>query len=493
MYSVIYAILLLFSLVYLIGFSAEGLNGTTYTSAMGTVLIIVLVSLIVLIIQNMTSPKGKKNEKVGVFTLFLLAYICVHFQTFTNMMVFDDFVDRFNVYGNIAVNLRTALISLIGLEAYLLGNSITLQKKTLPILNRRKVVIAQGKQLKTKTYFVLFCSVLIFAYLNGQTYLSGSYSQEMLNNMSGTMNAYSGILVDILLFSSILFQVYSIRDYSSEKLSLLSYFKSFSLLFYVSVVIYLGLVIISGDRGPIITFVLSMAFGYVMISKHRFRWVSLLIIIIFGGLVLSVIGIARADRTGGAYNLQSNEYVLTILNFNSVFPFTEELAGSNRTAIWAVESTPGEYPFRNGLFSLNHLLGIVPFSSSILNAVGININGNNHYGHSSSFLDWYTQGDNVTAGVGTSTVADIYLDFGVPGIVLVLFIMGLFFSRMDRITANYTPNSIPLIVMITCLVFFSNSVYLARSSVLPLFRNIVWLYILMLILIKTNNSKKIAV
>ena len=458
---------------------------------MKTILILVLVNLLILMVQNIINSKGKRNEIVGVFILFLLAYLCVHFQTFTNLMAYDDYEDRFNVYNDKYINLRTALIAIIGLESFLLGNSIALHRKSMPKLYGIRVLVSEGKRLKKRIDFFLLLAVLLFTYLNGRKYLEGVYSQEMLDNMSGTMNAYSGILVELLFYSAVLFQVYSIRESVPKYFSFASYLRSFSFIFYLSVLIYVVLVFIYGDRGPIISFVLSMGFGYIMISKHRFRWVTLVMFFVVGGLFLSVIGVARADRIDGFYNLQNTEdNIKTILDLKSVFPFTEELAGSNRTAIWAVESTPSKYPYRYGLFSLNHILGIVPFSGTILRTMGININGSNHFGHSSSFLNWYTQGDNVTAGVGTSTVADVYLDFGVPGVVVVLFLLGLFFTRLDRIMMNYSSNSIPLLTMITCLVFFSSSVYLARSSIIPLFRNIVWLYVLMIVLLKTNVVKK---
>lgn len=492
MVSIIYAILLVFSLLYLVELPVGSIPANEYEKGMTMVLMLVLASIIVLIIQNMLSPRNKRNEKVGVFSFFLIAYLCVHFQTFTNMMVFDDYVDNFNVYNDKVVNLRTALVSLVGLEAYLLGNSIFLSKKNNIQLDKFRVMVADYKVLRKRTDFFLLMSVLLFFVLNGKTYLAGAYSQEMLNSMSGTMNAYSGILVELLLYSAIILKIYSTKE-DNKNISVIGYLKSFSALFYISITIYLGLVVISGDRGPLISFVLSMAFGYIMITKRRFRWITLIMFFVVGGLFISVMGIARADRSGGSYNLQNNEYVLTILNLNSVFPFTEELAGSNRTAIWAVESTPSEYPFRYGLFSLNHILGIIPFSGKILNTLGININGSNHYGHSASFLDWYTQGDNVTAGVGTSTVADIYLDFGVPGIVIVLFIIGMFYSKLDKIIMNYQSLNVPIFTMITCLVFFSGSVYLARASILPQFRNIVWLYILLYFIFQTGKSRKLLI
>lgn len=491
MMSIIYIVLLLYSIANLVSIQLNGIEGNAYYTGMKTVLILVLVNLLVLIVQNIINSKGKRNEIVGVFTLFLLAYLCVHFQTFTNLMAFEDYEDRFNVYNDKYINLRTAIISIIGLEALLLGNSIALHRKTVSKLYGIKVLVSEGKKLKKRIDFFLFLSVLLFTYLNGRQYFEGVYSQEMLDNMSGTMNAYSGILVELLFYSAVLFKIYSIRESVPKYFTFVTYLKSFSFLFYLSVLIYLVLVFIYGDRGPIISFVLSMGFGYIMISKHRFSWVTLLTFFVIGGMFLSVMGIARADRMEGSYNLQNTENnIKTILDLKSVFPFTEELAGSNRTAVWAVESTPSEYPYRNGLFSLNHIIGIIPFSGTLLKTMGININGSNHYGHSSSFLNWYTQGDNVTAGVGTSTVADIYLDFGVPGVVIVLFLLGLFFARIDKIMMNYSSNSIPLLTMITCLVFFSSSVYLARSSIIPLFRNVVWLYVLMTVLLKTNIVKK---
>lgn len=485
MFIIIYSILLFIAIGSLI-LLPESQNNFSYSSNLALILLAVLGCVACLIIQNKAIQKNKRNPKVGIFVFFLMAYICVHFQTFANLIVFPDYLDIFNAYDNKFVNTRTALISLIGLLAYLIGNSLAMiSNKKISCHMHRTIKVSHS--LKNIIDFFLLISVFIFYYFNGRMYLSGGYSQEMLNSMSGTMSTYSTILVELLISCSVMVNLYLISD-ENYNLSAVGYIKSFSLIFYSAVLIYILLAFAFGDRGPIITIVLSMMFGYVMVTKRQFRFRTLVFWFAIGGLLVSVIGIARMDRTEGSYNMQ-NDYVMTIISLNSVCPFTEELAGSNRTAIWAVESTPSSYPFRNGLFTLNNLIGIIPFSNTALNAFGINLNGDNHYSHSSGFLSWYDQGDYVTSGVGTSTIADIYLDFGVFGVFIVLLMLGWLFNNLDYAIVNYKAKNLSLIAMVSCIVLFSNSIYLARSVMLFQARSIVWLFVLSSILIKFYGKK----
>lgn len=484
MSSIVEIIILLF--ITLSGFLSLSQSDELYKTHLAGIIVLLLLCIIILF-KSRNRNLGQKKW-VSTFYLFLVAYFIVHFQKFIDILVLPNMDDIFGVYNNHEVVLRTAYISLLGFEGLILGylcfsrklKSLNynshFQQDSLCTISRLRVIA-----------FVQFLAVVLFIFYNGTIYLAGGYSQEMINQMSGSMNAYVVILVDFMTYAAILINA-AILNRNQKDLNLVSFLRSFPVLFHVSVIVYLSFVLISGDRGPIITYFLAILYGYLLVSKKNINIFRILVIFFVASLSISIVGIARQDRAVNGSLKGPKSYYNTVMAGESVMPLTDELAHSNRTAIWAVESTPDLYPYRYGFYTLNNLISVIPFSNSILNALGLNLLAYSKYGHSGAFLDWYSQGDIVTAGVGTSTVADIYLDFGPYGVFIVLFILGMILCKTDYILYNVKSSSISLWWQVVGIVLFSNSVYMARSVMLFQLRNVVWLYLVMLLIFKLGKK-----
>ena len=327
-------------------------------------------------------------------------------------------------------------------------------------------------------------TLMLFLSFNARTYLQGNYSQELLELNKGTMSTYSVILLNCCMYSITILKGYEL-SVCGRCPSLKGYLSSLGIVYYLCGGIYMLFCFALGDRGPLIFFILSLLFGYFLATKRRFSIVSVIIVLFIGAFFINAIGIRRSSderRSIEQYNQQ-------IIDINSVSPLTAELSSSNRTVIYAVESTPSPYPYRYGLFTINNLLSIVPFSSSIFKAIGVNFSSLSHYAHSSQFFTWYEQGDNPYSGVGSSTIADIYVDFGPLGVVIILLFVGMLIRRLDLLLFNPDVRCYSLFMLVLGCVFFSQSIYIPRSMLIPILRTSVWTFVFMWLIISLTKHR----
>ncbi|MNF80580.1 hypothetical protein D3C84_628270 [compost metagenome] len=91
-------------------------------------------------------------------------------------------------------------------------------------------------------------------------------------------------------------------------------------------------------------------------------------------------------------------------------------------------------------------------------------NGDDNYLSTAEFISYLIQGDNQTYGDGTSITADIYLDFGITGVFIVMFTFGLFIG-FNESKFNVGSVSYLNIGVVSFFVFYSKSLYLSRSSI----------------------------
>lgn len=449
------------------------------------ILIFMAIDLCVIVRRECTTRVLRKNW-LSMFNLFLASFVCVHFQSFADLLVFGRVAGDFKkIYMDDPLVLKSAYICLLGLGTLVLGYLCAdTQKKPHFSGKVPGYFKVSGKMYSIATIMQVVLVAVFFA-VNGRMYLSRSYSQEMLNSMSGTINAYIGIFASDSILISILVKA-CLLSKMGKRVSFWEYCKSHNLLFYASWLFYLALILICGDRGPVISGACAFVFGYLLVSRKKISFAKLAVVLAAAAIVVSVLGISRRGTYEGEDIAARNAgYVDDLFSIQSVIPFTKELAGSNKTVLWAVESTPDMFPFRKGLFAANNILSIIPFSGRITAALGLSRAA--ELGHSPAFLDWYTQGNNVTYGVGTSTVADIYLDFGIIGVAVVLFLLGLLFRKVEISVLCRPAHKVPPFVLCTGIVLFSNAIYLPRAILLSMLRNIVWLYLLLLIFVLIDS------
>jgi hypothetical protein len=236
-------------------------------------------------------------------------------------------------------------------------------------------------------------------------------------------------------------------------------------------------VMLSGDRGPLMSYSLCFISGYFFVKKIKLSYKKGILFIFTGAIMISILGMVRNLNK----DLSFTEKIQLSLTENendsriSFLPVTKELATSVRTLHHAVNYVPRNHDFLYGRFQLQHLTVALPFFSIFSPIIYEDTSWK--YAGSSSFITWIRQGDFPTSGDGTSCIADFYLDFGMFGVLAGMFGFGYFmrFAEVKMYSANI-PN---LFVHVFIIVYLTNAIYISRSSVLFGFKSIVLIYIIL--------------
>ncbi|MDR6157745.1 oligosaccharide repeat unit polymerase [Chryseobacterium sp. SLBN-27] len=415
--------------------------------------LIVILNIVSLISFSLKKDRNLnlKNNKVKFSVLFLIGFLIVSFQPFLDLGM--GFLQPNNHYLFIrsGVILKTLICASIALNSYLFGSILFTAKNIYFVKEqdvRNKINI---KPLKIINFicFLFFISQINTSFLDANTYGSGREVSFFLG--------YSMLLYETSFLALILINIVN----NGKKSSFKNYLKQYGYSF-VLFVIYICIIIVSGDRGPIIYMSLALLFGYLYLNEVKISATKLTSVLIVGAVVISILGMIR--RAGVTLDTAINSKIENTYYPDSFLPATKELATSVLTISTAVNKIPSNYDYFYGLFLFQNFSVIVPGLNSFLNSkIGIDAN----YFSSSVFLTYLSLGSNAKWGVGTSAIADVYLDFGIIGIILIFILFGYFTKKLEVYVLGYKHNNLLLVALY--MLFFSFSIYIARSNlVVPL-------------------------
>jgi hypothetical protein len=160
-------------------------------------------------------------------------------------------------------------------------------------------------------------------------------------------------------------------------------------------------------------------------SEHvkQISFKKLVGLVLAGLLILSVVRAGRQSetRTPTAFLREVKRQREEIGLRNTLVGF----GGSVRTLYAAANEVPKNRYYLLGRLKLSGLAAVVPFSRRLLPR-------RLEYTSSAWFLTWIIQQDLTLSGVGTTVVADVYLDFGLPGVIIGLFGLGVLVKHVEQ-------------------------------------------------------------
>ncbi|MGK6340740.1 O-antigen polymerase [Chryseobacterium sp. DT-3] len=435
------------------------------------IIILNIVSLFSFAFIDRDKNVNLKNNKVKFTVLFLIGFLIVCFQPFVDLAL--GYLEPSNHYLFIrsGIILKTLLCASIALNSYLFGTSLFEAKKVIIQQEKplRKMINIRTLKVINVLSFFFFLSQINSSFLDANTYGSGRKTSFLLG--------YSMLLFETSFIAIILIMIIN----NGKKSNFYNYLKQYgySLIFFV---LYLMLILFSGDRGPIIYLSLALIFGYIYLNNVSISSSKLISVIIIGSMLMTILGMIR--RTGVTLDSAINSKIENTYYPDSVFPMTKELATSVLTISTAVNKVPTRYDHFYGLFMFQNFSVIIPGLNSFLNArLGIDTN----FFSSSVFLTYLSLGSNAKWGVGTSAVADVYLDFGILGVIVIFIIFGYLTKKIEVYVLGY--NSTNFLLVAIYLLFFSFSIYIARSNiVVPLTK---LTYVLFFYVLTLASNRKI--
>ncbi|WAK01563.1 O-antigen polysaccharide polymerase Wzy [Methylobacter sp. YRD-M1] len=386
--------------------------------------------------------------------IFLLGYGIVHFQwpiMFSISGIYPEPLSKVSM-SSFHVNYGTWLAT-AGLVSWFLGHSfVTL--KTVPS-------VAEFSFSSKKLFWLTVILLGLFLSTAGADYLSGGiYKGSQGTGVGEGSSVYFQLLLSIsILVLTAINILNKKREYNSNVVAwILNVDKKYLLLFIGYVLLFLSI----GDRGAAI----QVVFAFLILFGSLIRsitFIELIIMSILGALALTLVGLGRSAMDG--QNILSSG--LDNFEMSSGYDITLELANSIRTLYATLAAVPEYHDYFYGKLWLDKILSIIPFAQNIYLQLSEDVP---YEINSAAYITYLKYGLNPPSGEGTSLVADIFINFSLFGVLFCLFLLGMFFKKVEnelKIQRNYY-------WMIIAALLGSMAFYLGRGSLFEPFRYIVW-------------------
>ena len=239
------------------------------------------------------------------------------------------------------------------------------------------------------------------------------------------------------------------------------FFKEMGILPVVGILVFVLLTMNLGDRGPIIT-VLSSLCGSLLISTNKhISWGQLVIGMAVVASLFTMIGLARGISGESMYDKMQ---MVEARPDETCLPITAELAASQQILQYAIEYVPEKYDYFYGGFQLRQILAAIPFSSRV---TSLFIDQDWRLRSSAFFMTYLIQGDFYAYGNGTSLIADLYMSFGIIGVILGMLWLGRIMMKNEVLVDSRKHSSLYVLLLYVCLCGYA--VVESRSSLLSPF------------------------
>jgi hypothetical protein len=190
----------------------------------------------------------------------------------------------------------------------------------------------------------------------------------------------------------------------------------------VLLVLFIGWTMILGQRGVFATTALLVLAAY----AEYVRRVSLkvLLILLTGGMFIH--GVAAVARNSPERTISS--FVKTAIAKSEDIRWDSgvmDLSSSVRTLYGAVHFVPDVDGYGLGRMKISEVTSIIPFGNALF--------GMDKWAYPSSgiYLTWKLEGS-LAVGAGSTVVADIWVDFGYVGVLVLMIALGLLCKRVQQ-------------------------------------------------------------
>jgi oligosaccharide repeat unit polymerase len=386
---------------------------------------------------------SNKNNYLDFDTIFITIFflVCFIFPVF----LYDSRYPFIFFYGMEfdvnKINMGT-VISVIGIQSYFIGS---LSPKKRIILNKFINPI-NTKALRVIT--ILLC--ILFIIFGGVAHFQNMYL--------GTTAKASNFIGQIL----VLLQAFAITGIATEfyNMKICQGYK-ISKIFILTIICVVLLMLFAGNR----TFASQLLLPIVFLWSLYFKKINKKKVFIFFSISILLMWTVQKKRSGASIQIPDNP--VTVIS-DLIIPI--------RSTYSSLEYVD-RFGYSYGMTMSTNLIGIIPSLERLLTT---NFGFTFDDFSSAGTLTRYTLGKTRTVGLGTTIIADIYLSFGILGIVICMYILGYFVKKTFYGSINLNYYSI-----ISYTVMASFSVFLVRTSYTDPIKLLIWCYII------ANLNKKL--
>lgn len=431
---------------------------------------------IITLLYYINSIKNKKQLFIHS-AIFILSFSIVHFQFIFEFIISNiDINDKF-IFVDSRYIFKSFTLSSITFLSFVFGYSLYKEKNEIKKRTLKKYSI----NLKPLKYIILI-TLLIYIYNIDPQYIKGYYGQVN----AGAVSIYLSSFFEIFIFSYLSLQLLNLRY--KKNYTLINYIKKNGSIFNFSIITYLTVNTLSGDRGCLIYITIAYFSVFIFTNNKIMNYKFMIIFVIISSIFMNILRDVRnldkdltfLDKVSKSVTEKSEKEKYLLSN-------TSELASSIRSLHYVVKDK-----YENGItldkvcFQLHYILLSIPGLFGIYSAC---YNIPNHFISSPDYITWLEQGSYISYGVGTTCIADIYLDFGLIGTIITFTIFGLILKHLEVYSYNKQKKN-NIFIIITSLVMISMSPYLGRSPILYTLRIIIPSFIIIKTYIHLNSKLK---
>lgn len=385
----------------------------------------------------------RKSNYFDFDTIFLLGSFLVYFVY--PVFLYPINPEYFSILAfdfNHTYITKSSSLALIGLQSYMVGSLFI---KKVSCINNSSLYVISSKLNKC-----LFLLLYILLFFN----LDRSFIKD---DYSGGLVGTSSYILLLLISSIILLFLVDFNNFSKSKKINMNYRNNY--LIYFLVMIFLIFFALKGVRTYVIT-VGMVVVGLYSLYIKRIPLNAFIVLTLIGMLSMSILGIFRSNR---------------MINYSSIIDLGMDLIINSRNTYVAMEYVDNN-GFTFGVSMLGPLLSFIPFAQSIL----LSLTNLSIYDISSSmFLTSQTLGEGFTLGLGTNIIADLFLSFGLLGVIIFMFGLGYY--------VNYLLSKDDFCSKLQYISLLSMSLYMIRGEYFSFMRVLIWTYVLYLMLYSINK------
>jgi oligosaccharide repeat unit polymerase len=344
---------------------------------------------------------------------------------------------------------KATALALVGSSAFNFGVLFQIRKKE-----------TYGKLLNFNAHTILLFlnAILIFLFMGLIAFGGSSFIQGHFKSTANIPPSLT-ILFQVTLSLAIICAFYLIKD-QKNKISV-AIIKINKLVIFIYLLFSL-LYIFAGDRGPFIQVTIIFLVALTMFIKP-IKLKSFIILALSGMLVLTFIGYARTQHSNDD-SVVSFRKGIKYMNLNSFFDIAMDLIVTNRNLYTGYEYVD-KYGINYGKGLSFQIFAPFPVLPSVYTELVFNSKPDDLT--SGRILTNYSK---ANYGLGTNLIIDLYMGFGVFGVIFFMFLLGYvvtIFQRKAHFSNNFN-------YIIAYMIMVSFAIYMPRSYITDPFRPIVW-------------------
>lgn len=322
----------------------------------------------------------------------------------------------------------------------------------------------------------LICLFLLITYLItvDKHYLINGYAKHY---EQGSIATLCMTLLQATIIAFLILRCYEMCREGNRIYHLKSFWKEFKqpLIFGLLVIF---LILISGRRTEAVSLMFSLFFALMYVYKGKVPYIRLVLIVLGIAFFFTVLSFYRVSTVG-----DTQEALQEASNVSSIFPPTRELAFNVVSLHIILTYVPSQIDYNYGITFFPGFLTIIPGAQRLFFSImdlPIIEQG------SALFCTILAKGD-LSWGLGTSCIADVYLSFGLIGVVIVFFIWGFYLGYLEKITLAKLASPL-LLVLALCT--FKELLYISRGSLTHCFNAFTYSLLLVYFNIKSKKIVK---